>query len=62
METLHAKVAADSLLKSASTEDEFYNQNSCEWLQFIRTLAKRGRSPEAQCNGVRPLSYEKNES
>lgn len=47
MDVLQAKVAADLLLKSALIEDEFYNQCSCDWLQFIRTVLKRGRSPKA---------------
>lgn len=47
VDVLHAKVAADLLLRSELTEAEFYNQCSCDWLQFFRTVLKGGRSAKA---------------
>ncbi len=56
MDVFHAKVAADLHLKGASTEDAFYDQHGCEWLLFLRTMAKGIRLPKAlRYNNLFPI-------
>lgn len=46
MDPLQAKVGADLRLGVDATEDEFYDQNSCDWLHLIRSILNKTWKPK----------------
>lgn len=48
MDALQAKVIADLSSRPDLTENDFYEQHSCDWLHYIRAFLTRLRLPKAR--------------